>query len=223
LLRRLFTLLVLCSLAFALAACGGDDDDSATGTTTKSGDRTSTSTADDATDSTDSTSGGSSAGGSESEYAAAIAEVIKADDDFASVSDDDAQCAGDKVASAVGVDTFKRLKVTPASIREDKEIPEMSGELSDEQAKGVTDGLLDCINFGEVLADQLAKSAGYEATDKQVECLNDTVEKNSEFRKAMAAQFTGDDDASQSFDVFGQLGKCVPLDKIMGSATTDGS
>lgn len=211
--RRFVVLLALCSLTFALAACGGDDDDSANGTAT-----TVTGGASGATTTTEHAS--SSGGGSESDYADAIAYVIQSDTDFASVPDDDAKCAGDKIAGAVGVDTFQRLKVTPESIRKAKAIPEMSGELNAAQAKGVTDGMLDCIDFGQVFADQLEASAGYKATDAQVKCLNDVVEKNSEFRKAMAADFTGDKNDSKTFDVFGQLGKCVPLDKIMGTTQT---
>jgi hypothetical protein len=214
--RRLVVLLVLCSLAFALAACGGDDDDSAKGTTTTS---PSGSTAPAAATTTTAESG-SSGGGSESDYAAAITYVIESDQDFASVPDGDAECAGQKVASAVGVDTFRRLKVTPAGIRAAKVIPEMSGELDAKQAKGVTDGLLDCIDFGRLLADQFETSAGYKATDAQVKCLNDVVENNPDFRNAMAADFTGDTNESDKLDVFGQLGKCVPLDKILGTPQT---
>jgi hypothetical protein len=129
--------------------------------------------------------------GSASAYAAAIAVTIRADPGFTTVPKKDALCAGSGVVKAVGLDTLHRLGLSPQQIREQKQLPPLAGSLSQPQAIALTNALLRCINFGRVIATQLA-AGSVKVTDAQAECINDKIKNSPDARDAIAQSYTGE-------------------------------
>jgi hypothetical protein len=185
------------ALAPVLGACSGDDDDDAAS---------------------------EPATGSAEEYVAAITAVMRADALLGSSPEKNTECAAEGVVDAVGVDTLHELGDSPEEIREQHKLPDLAGQLDDDQADGVVDALLRCLDFGRVMGQQAAAATGREVTDAQVECINKKVEGNEEVREAIARAYTGDGGTdADTFDLDALVRECLPAETTgtgAGSAST---
>jgi hypothetical protein len=150
--------------------------------------------------------------------------VIRADEAFRSAPAQDATCAAEGVVSAVGLETLHQLGVSPAEIRDGQELPDLVGHLDEEQAQGVVDALLRCLDFGRVIGEQLAANTGNELTDDQVQCINDRIEDDPAVRDAIVRSYTGEppaeQDAEAPVDILAVASECLPFDVGAGSAST---
>lgn len=199
--------------ALVLAGCGGDDD-SASSTTAPP---TTTEVRATTTSRVPATTAAVPASGTAPEYAAAIADAIRADPGFTTVPADNAQCAAEGVVDAVGVEKLRSLGLSPAQIREQAQLPQLEGNVDEREATAVTDALLRCIDFGRVIADQLEANSPVDITDEQVACLNDRIENNPDARNAIAQAFVGNVDTDNpGLDILALAAQCVPLDEVLG-------
>jgi hypothetical protein len=160
-------------------------------------------------------------GGTAAEYAEAIAIVIGAQAGFESVPKADARCAAKGVVQAIGVSRLHQLGLSPGTIRDSKQLPKLEGSLTEAQATAVANSLLDCIDFGRVIASQIEAGSnnGFKATDAQVGCINDEVENNADVRKAIASAYTGAID-TPSVDILSLAASCLPIDALGNTSTT---
>ncbi len=116
---------------------------------------------------------------------------------------------------AVGVEKLHQLGLSARTIAASKQLPNLEGHLTAAQATAVADALLDCIDFGRVIATQVEAGAanGFKATDAQVRCINDKVENNADVRTAIASAYTGAKNAP-AVDILGLAASCLPADAL---------
>jgi hypothetical protein len=205
--RMVGALLVGVALA-SLVGCSGDDDSADATKLTQAGNLPTT------------TESGP-IDGSARDYTDAIAVVIMAQAGFESVSKADARCAAGGVVEAVGVTKLHQLGLSAQTIADSKQLPNLQGSLTDAQATSVANALLDCIDFGRVIANQVeaGSQSGFTATDAQVRCINDKVENNPDVRKAIASAYTGATNAP-AVDILGLAAACLPADALANPTTT---
>ena len=205
--RRFGALLLVGITLAACAACGGDDDNSDATKLTQAGNGPTT------------TESGP-IGGTARDYTDAIAVVILAQAGFESVSKTDARCAAAGVVGAVGVDKLHQLGLSAKTIANSKQLPKLEGSLTDAQATEVANALLDCIDFGRVIAGQIeaGSTTGFRATDAQIACINTKVESNAAVREAIASSYTGATNAP-AVDILGLAATCLPP-SALGNPTT---
>jgi hypothetical protein len=195
--RRVVALLLVGLTVAAFTGCGGDDD---------SADATNLTQAANLPTTTES--------GRVRDYTDAIAVVILAQAGFESVSKADARCAAGGVVRAIGVDRLHQLGLSAQTIANSKQLPKLEGSLTDAQATAVTNALLDCIDFGRVIASQIeaGSKAAFHATDAQVACINGKVENNADVRKSIASAYTGE--AAPPVDILSLAASCLPPDAL---------
>src|SRR4051794_14369193 len=203
------SIVIVAALVSVLAACSGGDDDraspSSAGSTSSSAPRAAT--------------------GSAADYSDAIASALRAAPGFESVSASDAQCAADGAVEAIGLDVLHGVGVSPTEIRRDGRFPEIEGKVTDAQATALADALVRCIDFGRVVADQiagLAKLPDVRLSAKQLQCLNTKIEGNPEVRKAIANAYTGRTAAGgkDEPDILALAAQCIPLRGALSTTTT---
>jgi hypothetical protein len=207
--RRRVVGALLVSVALAsLVGCSGDDDSADATKVTQAGNLPTT------------TESGP-IDGTARDYTDAIAVVIMAQAGFESVSKSDARCAASGVVQAVGVAKLHQLGLSARTIADSKQLPNLQGRLTDDQATAVANALLDCIDFGRVIAKQVeaGSQTGFTATDAQVRCINDKVENNPDVRKSIASAYTGATNAP-AVDILALAAACLPADALANPTTT---
>jgi hypothetical protein len=126
------------------------------------------------------------------EYVDAI--MTGSEDEELNLDENQVRCAAEGWVDLYGIEGFEDAGVSPEDIRavaDDEGFPSLL-DSTDEQADGFVDVLVECVDFGEVIADSLAEEPDApELSRDQLDCIGSRLEESGEFREAMKAEFLG--------------------------------
>ena len=176
--RSFISLAVVAATSFGLAACGGDDDSS----------------------------------GSSSEPSPLAAPLIEslavefASDPEMGLNDEQAECFATRFVDVLGAEELIAAGLTgeTGGLSDDEVLAAM--DMSDDQANGLADLLLDgeCVSSVDLLLGDPEASAGM--TADQAECLADAFTSSESIREVMVAGFIGEEiDDATGMAMFGEL------------------
>lgn len=163
--------------------------------------------------------GGDDAGSGSSssdDYVSAIATSLsnQADQPF---SDEELRCIAKGVVDVMGTEMFAEANLSPSDVAtaDTLDLPDPSAEQMTELAGIFLDG--DCVDMGEIMAEQMMIQSGGQLTEEQAKCIGDILVNSEAFAEAFASSVAGTDSgdlgAGMESDIMNGIMECdIPLD-----------
>lgn len=147
-------------------------------------------------------------------YVEAIADAMRADEDFP-LESDDADCLASEIVDAVGVDTFEDAGIEPDDITDpDFEFEDAGLELDEDTAEAMVDAFGNCdISFVDLMVDQMAAEG--DVDDDLRDCIADNLDEDL-FGDLMVQGLLGNEESVENSEefvsaIFGLLAACPEL------------
>lgn len=133
-------------------------------------------------------------------YIDALTEEFQDPEDEGDVplSEDEAECAAERTVEALGADELEDAGVDPDDLADASNPTDLDMEISEEQARGAAEAVVDCIeSIPELLA-------GEDAQEEALDCIEDNFDED-EFVDALTLEYTGEDDGEAGDAFFEEL------------------
>lgn len=200
---------VVAAVLVLVTACNGSTSTTTTGTTAEAGAGATTSTADEGTTTTSNEGTSSTKGtattrpsGSDDEqaYIDALTGSFAGDSELTS---EQAACAAKATVEAIGVEAFQDNGVQPEDLADGSSDFELGFQLDEQQARGVVDGLDDCLDLTELMTQGIAEDD--QLTDDQKACLQRELTSEVVKELMVTILLASEDDPTGGFAALGAL------------------